>query len=82
MPRRVLVIMIEEARSGAKWLAPLGTLFRLERLRPMNTILLIILVLLIIGALPTWPYSSGWGYYHQAVLASFSSSFSCLMGRV
>lgn len=29
----------------------------------MNTILLIILVLLILGALPTWPYSSGWGYY-------------------
>ncbi|MES2597903.1 MAG: DUF3309 family protein [Verrucomicrobiota bacterium] len=29
----------------------------------MNTILLIILVLLLLGALPTWPYSSGWGYY-------------------
>jgi hypothetical protein len=29
----------------------------------MYTILLIILVLLVIGALPTWPYSSGWGYY-------------------
>jgi hypothetical protein len=29
----------------------------------MSTILLIILVLLVLGALPTWPYSSGWGYY-------------------
>lgn len=29
----------------------------------MNTLLLIILVLLLLGALPTWPYSSGWGYY-------------------
>ena len=29
----------------------------------MSTILIIILVLLLIGALPTWPYSSGWGYY-------------------
>ncbi len=29
----------------------------------MNTILLIILVLLLVGALPTWPYSSGWGYF-------------------
>jgi Protein of unknown function (DUF3309) len=29
----------------------------------MGTILLIILVLVLIGALPTWPYSSGWGYY-------------------
>jgi hypothetical protein len=29
----------------------------------MSTILIIILILLLIGALPTWPYSSGWGYY-------------------
>ncbi|HKD62606.1 MAG TPA: DUF3309 family protein [Candidatus Acidoferrales bacterium] len=29
----------------------------------MRTILLILLVLLLIGALPTWPYSTGWGYY-------------------
>ena len=28
----------------------------------LGTILLIILVLILIGALPTWPYSSGWGY--------------------
>jgi len=29
----------------------------------LSTILIIVLVLLLIGALPTWPYSSGWGYY-------------------
>jgi hypothetical protein len=29
----------------------------------ISTILLIVLVLLLIGALPTWPYSGGWGYY-------------------
>ena len=29
----------------------------------MRTILLIILILLLIGAFPTWPYSTGWGYY-------------------
>ncbi len=29
----------------------------------MNTILLVLLILLLLGALPTWPYSSGWGYY-------------------
>jgi hypothetical protein len=29
----------------------------------MYTILLIILVLMLIGALPTWPYSASWGYY-------------------
>ena len=28
----------------------------------LGTILLIILVLILIGALPTWPHSSGWGY--------------------
>ena len=28
-----------------------------------RTLLIILLVLLLIGALPTWPYSSGWGYY-------------------
>ena len=29
----------------------------------MGIILLIVLILLLIGVLPTWPYSSGWGYY-------------------
>ena len=29
----------------------------------LGTILLIIFILLLIGALPTWPYSAGWGYY-------------------
>ncbi|MGH7265566.1 MAG: DUF3309 family protein [Candidatus Rokuibacteriota bacterium] len=29
----------------------------------MTTVLIILLVLLLVGALPTWPYSSGWGYY-------------------
>jgi hypothetical protein len=29
----------------------------------MRTILLIILIIILLGALPTWPYSAGWGYY-------------------
>jgi hypothetical protein len=29
----------------------------------MSTVLMIVLILLLLGALPTWPYSSGWGYY-------------------
>ena len=29
----------------------------------VGTILLIILILMLVGALPTWPHSSGWGYY-------------------
>jgi len=34
----------------------------------MGMILIIILILLVIGALPTWPYSQGWGYYPGGLL--------------
>jgi hypothetical protein len=34
----------------------------------VSTLLLILLVLILIGALPTWPYSSGWGYYPSGAL--------------
>jgi Protein of unknown function (DUF3309) len=34
----------------------------------MGTILVVILVLLLIGALPTWPYSNSWGYYPSGSL--------------
>lgn len=34
----------------------------------MSTILIIILVLLLVGALPAWPYSSGWGYGPGGIL--------------
>lgn len=34
----------------------------------MGTILLIILILLLIGAIPSWPYSRGWGYYPSGLL--------------
>ena len=34
----------------------------------LGTILLIVLVLLLVGALPTWPHSSGWGYYPSSGL--------------
>jgi hypothetical protein len=29
----------------------------------MNLLLMILLILLVLGLLPTWPYSSAWGYY-------------------
>jgi hypothetical protein len=35
----------------------------METTMSLGTILLIILILLLLGALPTWPYSTGWGYY-------------------
>jgi len=34
----------------------------------MLTILLIVLVLLLVGALPTWPHSRSWGYYPSSGL--------------
>ncbi len=36
----------------------------------MRFILLIIVLLLLLGALPTWPYSSGWGYYPSGGLGT------------
>ncbi|HVS52617.1 MAG TPA: DUF3309 domain-containing protein [Opitutaceae bacterium] len=30
---------------------------------PLTTILLIVVLLLLVGALPTWPHSRSWGYY-------------------
>lgn len=29
----------------------------------MRTILLVVLIVLLLGVLPTWPYSASWGYY-------------------
>ena len=50
----------------------------------MGTLLLIILIFLLVGALPTWPYSSGWGYYPSGglglVLVVIIVLF--LMGRI
>jgi hypothetical protein len=40
----------------------------------MGTVVLVLLVLLLIGTLPTWPYSGGWGYYPSGGLGLF---FSC-----
>jgi hypothetical protein len=34
----------------------------------LGTILIIVLILLLLGALPSWPYSSGWGYYPSGSL--------------
>ena len=34
----------------------------------LGTILIIVLVLLLLGAWPSWPYSRGWGYYPSGLL--------------
>jgi Protein of unknown function (DUF3309) len=36
----------------------------------MRTVILIILILLLIGALPSWPYSAQWGYYPSGGLGT------------
>lgn len=36
----------------------------------MNLVLLIVLVLLLVGALPAWPYSAGWGYFPSGILGT------------
>lgn len=50
----------------------------------MNLILLVLLVILIVGALPTWPYSTGWGYYPSGGLGLILLVILvlALMGRV
>ena len=50
----------------------------------MYTILLIILILMVIGSLPTWPYSGGWGYYPSGGLGLIVIILLILvlMGRV
>lgn len=36
----------------------------------MSLLVLIIVILLLLGALPTWPYSSSWGYYPSGLLGT------------
>jgi hypothetical protein len=36
----------------------------------MRLIVLIVVVILLLGALPTWPYSTGWGYYPSGGLGT------------
>lgn len=36
----------------------------------LGTVLIIILILLLIGAFPSWPYSSGWGYGPSGILGT------------
>jgi hypothetical protein len=38
-----------------------------QRRLDMRFLILIILLLLVLGALPTWPYSAGWGYYPSGI---------------
>jgi Protein of unknown function (DUF3309) len=50
----------------------------------LGTILLIILILLLVGAIPTWPHSAGWGYYPSGTLGTILIIVLILMllGRI
>jgi len=50
----------------------------------ITTILIIILVLALIGALPAWPYSRGWGYYPSGIagIVVLILIVLLLMGRI
>jgi hypothetical protein len=50
----------------------------------VSTIILIVLVLILIGAIPTWPYSSSWGYAPSGILGVIVLIFLVLllMGRI
>jgi uncharacterized protein DUF3309 len=50
----------------------------------MRLVLLIIVIILLLGALPTWPYSAGWGYYPSSGLGLvlIILIILALMGRI
>jgi hypothetical protein len=50
----------------------------------IGTILLIVLVLLLIGAIPAWPYSSEWGYFPSGIVGVLVVVLlvMVLMGRI
>ena len=47
----------------------------------MRTVLLIVLILLLLGALPAWPYSHGWGYFPSGLLLLIVVLFLLFGGR-
>jgi hypothetical protein len=50
----------------------------------MGTILIVILILVLVGALPTWPHSKNWGYYPSGGLGLITLILIILllMGRI
>jgi Protein of unknown function (DUF3309) len=48
----------------------------------IGTILLIILILVLLGVLPTWPHSRGWGYYPTGGLGIIIVIVLLLLGRL
>lgn len=51
---------------------------------PVSTILLIVLILLLLAAIPAWPYSTSWGYYPSGLIGVvlLVVAILLLMGRI
>jgi hypothetical protein len=66
------------------WLAMAITGAAQDRTDMLVTVLIIVLVLLLIGGLPAWPYSSGWGYGPSGLLGLllFVVIILALLGRL
>lgn len=58
-----------ELSEGVLFALPDKTKTQMEK-SMLGTVLIIILILLLIGALPTWPHSSGWGYGPSGLLGT------------
>jgi hypothetical protein len=48
----------------------------------LATILMIALILVLIGALPTWPHSRNWGYYPSGVMVLAILVIMILLGKI
>jgi hypothetical protein len=59
----VEAIQVEDTGRGENW--P-----RLTRSKPMGIILIVVLLVLLIGATPRWPYSRSWGYAPSGALGT------------
>ena len=47
----------------------------------MGTILIVVLVLMLVGVLPTWPHSASWGYYPSGAVGLILPSSGRILGR-
>ena len=58
--------------------------YRVTEIPMLSTVLLIVLILLLVGALPTWPHSTSWGYAPSGLLGTvlIILLILMLMGRI
>ena len=66
---QVRPVAVERAIATACILqAARGAIVQPRGLNMLSTVLLIVLILLLVGAIPSWPYSRGWGYGPSGIL--------------